>query len=65
MVAFVKAWHISTAAPFTLDGPKGQVHAMIVAKNTHTLLAGAEVTTHTYLYGCYLDKSDFLFSSYH
>lgn len=38
----VKAWHISTAAPFTLDGPKGQVHAMIVAKDTHTLLAGAE-----------------------
>jgi len=64
-VVFVKAWHISTAAPFTLDGPKGQVHAMIVAKDTHTLLAGAEVNTYTLLYGCYQDILDFLFSSYH
>ena len=54
----MKAWNIQTALQLTLDGPKGRVLAMTVGNDT--LLAGAEVTTtHTLVYGCYLDKSDF------
>jgi len=59
----VKAWHIPTASQFTLDGPKGRVLAMTAGYDT--LLAGAEVTTNTLFYGCYLDKSNFLFSSFY
>ncbi|KAI4354965.1 hypothetical protein L6164_003784 [Bauhinia variegata] len=36
----VKAWNIQTAAEFVLNGPRGQVYAMIVANNT--LFAGAQ-----------------------
>lgn len=57
-MVFVKAWNTQTASQFTLDGPKGRVLSMTVGNDT--LLAGAEVTTtHTLVYGCYLDKLDF------
>jgi hypothetical protein len=62
-VVFVKALHIPTSSQFTLDGPKGRVFAMTVSNDI--LLAGAEVTTHTLVSGCYLDKSNLLLSSFY
>ena len=39
----LKAWNIHTGDEFTLDGPKGLVHAMVTSNDT--LFAGAQVST--------------------
>lgn len=43
----LQAWNIQTNAEFNLNGPVGQVHAMVVANEM--LFAGAQVMTVTVL----------------
>lgn len=43
----LQAWNIRTNAEFNLNGPVGQVHAMVVANEM--LFAGAQVMTVTVL----------------